>query len=111
MTAGQTPSPRVGEAERERLVRVIPLVESLRPGEEGCPRVHDGPEIPHQGRQVGEADPPEDPHDGGRQVAGRVRVADHAGGDDQEEGRDRRHLGGRAAGPRSRSRPSASAGG
>ncbi len=65
--------------------RAQSAVEPLCSVENGAPRIDEGPHVADEGRDVGKPHPPDDPHQGRRDVAVGVLVAEEPGKDGDDE--------------------------
>ena len=90
---------RVGQAAPELAATAQPPVKPLRAVEGGPPRIDERPNVAGKRRNVGEPHPPDDPHQGGGDVAVGIPIAEEAGQDrhheQAEHGEPQRHDDGR----------------
>ena len=69
-----------------------PAIERLDRFEHCAPGIDQRPKVPEKCRNIGETDPPDDPHHGGRDVLVGILVAAEPRDDDYDENRKRSKL-------------------
>ena len=76
---------RVRQAQGQLATGPDAAAEDIGPTEEGAPRIEQGPQVAGEGRDVGQAHPPDDPHQQRRQVLLCRLVADQPGEHDEPQ--------------------------
>ena len=77
---------RAGDRDADRSARrAAPFGDRFEPEIDRPPRVHERPHVAHGDGEIGEADPPDDPHERGDDVAERILRAEPPAPDEGDE--------------------------